>query len=138
MPDVFTAAQRSRVMAAVRGRDTSPERTVRKLATALGLRYRLHSKQVPGRPDLVFAKLRKVVFVHGCFWHRHACPRGRSHPAVRRTFWAAKFARNVERDREVAGRLRREGWQVLVIWECRLKPRHLTRTAARLARFLAP
>lgn len=137
MPDVFTAAQRSRVMAAVRSRDTSPERVVRKLATALGLRYRLHSPKVPGRPDLVFPRLRKVVFVHGCFWHRHACPRGRSHPATRRKFWAAKFARNVERDREVRRRLHREGWQVLVVWECQLAPRRLARTTARLSKFLA-
>jgi DNA mismatch endonuclease (patch repair protein) len=85
---------------------------------------------------LVFAKLRKVVFVHGCFWHRHACPRGRSHPADRYEFWAAKFAANVRRDRAAARALRREGWRVLVIWECHLKPDHLPRTIERLRRFL--
>lgn len=136
MTDVFTPAERSRVMSAVRSRHTSPELAVRRLATSLGYRYRLHGKKVPGSPDLVFAGLRKVVFVHGCFWHRHRCPRGRSTPAANKKFWLAKFARNVARDAEVAKLLRREGWRSLVIWECELTPKRLERTAARLKKFL--
>lgn len=136
MTDVFTPAERSRVMSAVRSRHTSPELAVRRLATSLGYRYRLHGKNVPGSPDLVFAGLRKVVFVHGCFWHRHRCPRGRSTPAANKKFWLAKFARNVARDAEVAKLLRREGWRSLTIWECGLTPKRLERTAARLKKFL--
>ncbi|MBL9083309.1 MAG: DNA mismatch endonuclease Vsr [Planctomycetales bacterium] len=136
MADVFTPAQRSRVMQAVRSRDTSPELIVRKLATGLGYRYRLHGKNVPGSPDLVFAGLRKVVFVHGCFWHRHSCPRGQSTPAANKKFWLAKFARNVARDAAVRRLLRREGWRSLVIWECQLSTKRLERTALRLKRFL--
>lgn len=137
MADPFSIAERSRIMAAVRSRDTSPERIVRKLATALGARYRLNARNVPGCPDLAFPKLRKAVFVHGCFWHRHTCRKGVSHPSTRRAFWAAKFARNVERDRAVRRLLRREGWQALVIWECQLTPSRIERTAARLKKFLA-
>jgi DNA mismatch endonuclease, patch repair protein len=136
MADVFTPAERSRVMRAVLSRDTGPELLVRRLAARLGFRTRAQSRTLPGSPDLVFTKLRKVVFVHGCFWHRHACPRGRSHPADRRTFWAKKFAGNVRRDRAVLRALRRDGWQVLVIWECGLKANRLQRTIERLRRFL--
>ena len=136
MADVFTPAQRSRVMQAVLSRDTGPELVVRRLAARLGFRTRAKSRTLPGSPDLVFTRLRKVVFVHGCFWHRHACPRGRSHPAARRAFWAKKFAMNVRRDRAALRALRRDGWQVLVVWECGLKPDRLDRTIARLRRFL--
>jgi DNA mismatch endonuclease (patch repair protein) len=136
MADVFTPAERSRVMRAVLSRDTQPELLVRRLAARLGFRTRVKSRKLPGSPDLVFTRLRKVVFVHGCFWHRHACPRGRSHPAARRAFWAEKFARNVRRDRAALRALRREGWQVLVIWECNLKSNRLNRTIDRLRRFL--
>lgn len=136
MPDVFTAAERSAVMRAVRSRDTSPERIVRKIVTALGVRYRLHGSKVPGKPDLVFPGLKKVVFVHGCFWHRHRCPKGRSMPATRVKFWQTKFDRNVARDAAVKHLLRREGWRSLVVWECQLKPDRVDRTTERLRRFL--
>jgi len=137
MADRLTPAERSRLMGLVRGRDTSPERAVRKLATSLGYRYRLHSKKLPGRPDLVFPSLKKVVFVHGCFWHRHNCRRGRSTPATRIEFWNEKFTRNVQRDKQVRRALRRDGWRSLVLWECRLTPRMLEKTAERLKRFLS-
>ena len=136
MTDLFTVAERSRVMRAVRSRDTSPELTVRRIVSSLGYRYRLHSRNVPGSPDLVFAGRRKAIFVHGCFWHRHTCPRGRSTPAANKKFWLAKFDRNLARDVEVRKRLRREGWRALILWECRLKPQQLKRTAARIKKFL--
>ena len=137
MPDVFTPAERSAVMRAVRSRDTSPERVVRKIVTALGVRYRLQGRKVPGNPDLVFAGLKKVVFVHGCFWHRHRCPKGQSMPATRVKFWQAKFDRNVARDAAVKRLLRRDGWRSLVIWECQLKPDRIDRTTERLRKFLS-
>lgn len=137
MADRLTPDERSRLMSLVRGRDTTPERAVRKLATSLGYRYRLQGKKMPGRPDLVFPSLKKVVFVHGCFWHRHNCRRGRSMPATRVKFWTEKFTRNVERDKQVRRKLRRDGWKSLVIWECRLTPRTLESSAARLKRFLS-
>ncbi|MGC3971751.1 MAG: very short patch repair endonuclease [Pirellulales bacterium] len=136
MADVFTPAERSRVMRAVRSRDTSPELKVRRMTTALGYRYRLHGKNVPGTPDLVFARLRKVVFVHGCFWHRHSCPRGQSTPAANKKFWLKKFARNTARDAAVRRLLRREGWRSLTIWECQLTAKKADRAAARLKKFL--
>jgi len=136
MADVFTPAERSRVMRAVLSRDTRPELLVRRLAARLGFRTRAKSRTLPGSPDLVFTRLRKVVFVHGCFWHRHHCPRGQSHPAGRRAFWAQKFAANVRRDRAALRALRREGWQALVVWECGLKANRLNRTIGRLRRFL--
>jgi DNA mismatch endonuclease (patch repair protein) len=136
MPDVFTIAERSAVMRAVRSRDTSPERVVRKIVSALGVRYRLHDRKVPGNPDLVFPRLKKVVFVHGCFWHRHCCAKGCSMPASRVKFWKAKFARNTARDALVKRLLRREGWRALVVWECQLKPSRINRTTERLRKFL--
>ena len=109
-------------MRAVRSKDTTPELAVRKLAHALGYRFRLHRRELPGSPDLVFPGRRKVVFVHGCFWHRHAgCARGASTPATRRGFWEAKFARNVARDRRDRRRLRAAGWGVMVVWECQTR-----------------
>jgi DNA mismatch endonuclease, patch repair protein len=136
MADVFTPAQRRRVMRAVLSRDTQPELLVRRLAARLGFRMRATSRTLPGSPDLVYMKMRKAIFVHGCFWHRHACPRGRSHPADRRAFWAKKFAGNVRRDRAALRALRNEGWRTLVIWECGLKPNRLERTIERLRDFL--
>lgn len=123
-------------MAAIHGKDTGPEWIVRRLLTAMGYRYRLHGRGLPGRPDLVFASRRAVVFVHGCFWHRHACRYGRTMPNTRRAFWCAKFAGNVERDRRAVRALKRDGWRVLVVWECQTKD--LDRLRERLAAFLAP
>jgi DNA mismatch endonuclease (patch repair protein) len=136
MADTLTAAERSAVMQRIRSRHTSPELAVRKLVSSLGVRYRLHGRQVPGNPDLVFPGLKKVVFVHGCFWHRHRCRKGCSMPSTRVAFWQAKFARNTARDAEVWRQLRRAGWKALVVWECQLTPARIERTAARLAKFL--
>ncbi|WP_044889431.1 very short patch repair endonuclease [Myxococcus hansupus] len=127
--DSLTPAQRSERMRRVRSKHSRPEIAVRRMAYALGHRFRLHVSGVFGHPDLVFSGKRKVVFVHGCFWHRHrGCSRTRT-PKSRVAFWEAKFEANVARDRDVRRRLRREGWDVLVVWECETeKPERLRRT----------
>lgn len=119
--DVFTPAERSRVMARVRQKNTGPERKLRKLLTRMGLRYRLHRRDLPGSPDVVFPGRRTVVFVHGCFWHGHDCPRGARRPKQNADYWTAKTARNVERDAEVEARLAALGWRPVTVWECELK-----------------
>ena len=121
MVDVVDKATRSRMMAGIRGRDTKPELIVRKYLHAAGLRFRLNSK-LPGKPDLVFPKHGTVVFVHGCFWHRHAKCRFASTPSSNRDFWLEKFAANVQRDKQVKVLLRKLGWRSLVVWECQLTP----------------
>ena len=105
-------------MRAVKGKNTGPEMTVRRLVHGMGYRYRLHRKGLPGKPDLVFARRRKVIFVHGCFWHGHACKRGDRIPRTNRDYWTRKIARNRERDQEHLGALRADRWRALVIWEC--------------------
>lgn len=119
--DVHTKQQRQRNMRAIRCRDTKPEMFVRRLVHSLGYRYRLHGRSLPGRPDLVFASKKKVLFVHGCFWHRHRCKYGRVVPATRRQFWMDKLQKNSDRDRRVRRQLRALGWRSLTIWECQLK-----------------
>lgn len=121
LADTLTPAQRRKCMAAIHGKDTEPELLVRSIAHRLGYRFRLHAKDLPGKPDLVFRSRRTVVFVHGCYWHMHTCKRGRSTPRTHAKFWRAKRAKNKERDREVSSRLRKDGWRVLVIWECQLR-----------------
>lgn len=108
-------------MSRIRGRHTKPEMIVRRLVFALGYRYRLHVRKLPGCPDLVFPRLRKVIFVHGCFWHRHDCPDGRPFPAARPEFWGAKFAATVRHDRAVLAQLRERGWESAVVWECEIR-----------------
>jgi len=127
--DVFDQPTRSRIMASVRGKNTRPERSVRRVLHARGFRYRLHSKKVPGRPDLVLPKHRAVVFVHGCFWHRHEGCRFATNPKSRAEFWEAKFAANVARDSAVRDALREPGWRVATIWECALRKAEQTSVA---------
>lgn len=127
---------RRRTMRAVKGRDTATEMTVRRLAHSLGFRYRLHRRDLPGTPDLVFPARRAVVFVHGCFWHQHHCPRGSRLPKTRREYWESKLRRNQNRDRRNQKLLREMGWRVLVVWECQIKDDQ--RLATTLQRFLAP
>ncbi|HUS47978.1 MAG TPA: very short patch repair endonuclease [Phycisphaerae bacterium] len=134
--DVLTSAQRSRCMSAIRNKDTKPELIVRRLVHSLGYRYRLHRKDLPGRPDLTFPARRKVIFVHGCFWHRHRCRKGRSLPATRVGFWQAKLDSNKHRDADTRQKLRRVGWQVLVVWECQTAAEKLERLAKRISQFL--
>ena len=119
--DVFDPAQRSAVMRRVKGKDTTPELKVRKALTRLGARYRLHRKELPGKPDIVMAGRRLAVFVHGCFWHGHDCARGSRVPKQNRDYWTAKVGRNVARDARSRAELQALGWRVETIWECELK-----------------
>ena len=121
MTDTLTPAQRRRTMQAVKGRDTKPEWALRRRLHALGFRYRLHDPKLPGRPDLVLPRWRTAIFVHGCFWHGHDCPRGARRPATNRAYWEAKIARNQARDAAAEERLRTMGYRVLTVWECELK-----------------
>lgn len=135
--DPFDPAKRSSVMRAIKSSNTAPERAVRAAACALGYgrRYRLHGAALPGRPDLVFPALGKAVFVHGCFWHGHTCPRGARQPVNNAAYWRAKIASNVARDRRTLRQLRTAGWSVLVVWEC--QTRNGDALARRLGAFLA-
>ncbi len=121
MADKHTPAQRSRNMAHVRGRDTKPELAVRRLLHKMGYRFRLHRKDLPGRPDIVLPKYRKVLFVHGCFWHGHAGCRKAARPTSNSEFWNAKLDGNIERDQRVADELTSLGWTSAVLWQCELK-----------------
>lgn len=116
--DIVSAEQRSALMSRIRGKDTKPELTVRRLAHALGYRFRLHRRDLPGAPDLVFPKRKKVIFVHGCFWHQHPGCRFAYRPKSNQAFWRRKFESNAERDARVLEQLRDSGWSSLVIWEC--------------------
>jgi DNA mismatch endonuclease (patch repair protein) len=121
MTDVFDPAKRSQVMARVKGRDTGPELKVRKLLTAMGARYRLHRKDLPGAPDIVMPGRKLAIFVHGCFWHGHDCARGARVPKQNRDYWEAKIGRNRARDVRTRGELEALGWTPLILWECELK-----------------
>jgi DNA mismatch endonuclease (patch repair protein) len=118
MPDVLTPEQRSRCMSRIRGRDTTPERVVRSVLHQMGYRFRLHRRDLRGKPDIVLTSLNKVVFVHGCFWHMHRCKYGRVVPRTNAAFWRLKREGNVARDRGNTALRREEGWAVLIIWEC--------------------
>jgi DNA mismatch endonuclease (patch repair protein) len=118
--DRFSPRQRSRVMSLIGGRDTAPELLIRSLVHRLGYRFRLHRKDLPGTPDLVFTRRRRVIFVHGCFWHGHDCPRGRM-PSSNVAFWERKIGRNKERDALAQQRLRDDGWKIFVVWQCETK-----------------
>jgi len=116
--DVLNKEQRSELMGRVRGKNTQPELLVRRLVHSLGYRYRLHRSDLPGRPDLVFARKRLVIFVHGCFWHRHARCRKATTPASNREYWQSKFRQNRTRDKRNQRDLEKLGWRVVVVWEC--------------------
>ena len=133
---MLTAEQRRRNMQAIRGRDTRPEMLVRSLVHRMGFRFRLHRRDLPGAPDLVLPRHRKVLLVHGCYWHCHRCRFGRVVPRTNAKFWQARRAGNVARDRRNLRRLRRLGWQVLIIWEC--QTRNPDPLKARLKSFLTP
>ena len=119
--DKLTSVQRSKVMARVRAKDTQPEKRVRSIAHAMGLRFRLHRRDLKGTPDLLFPKHKIAMFVHGCFWHQHPNCKRASIPQTRQEFWLPKLGRNVQRDKESAAQLRLDGWRVKVIWECETK-----------------
>ena len=132
--DTLTAAERSELMRRVRAKDTKPEMAVRSLVHRMGFRYRLHRRELPGNPDLVFPRLRKVIFVHGCFWHGHCCRSGQNRPRSNKGYWLPKLHRNKARDRANRAKLRRSGWDVLVVWEC--QDRRIEALCERIAPFL--
>ena len=134
MTDVLTPKQRSANMAAITGKNTKPEMIVRRATHRLGYRYVVHQKDLPGRPDLVFPSRRKIVFVHGCFWHMHKCRYGRVAPATNTEFWRTKRNGNVARDARNVAALRRLGWSVLIVWECHI--REIEPLISRIVRFL--
>ena len=113
--------QRSRNMSAIKSKNTKPEIKVRKVLHSMGYRFRLHRKDLPGSPDIVLPKYKTVIFVHGCFWHRHENCKYASTPKTRKEFWESKFKANVKRDLEIQEKIKNIGWQSSVIWECELK-----------------
>jgi DNA mismatch endonuclease (patch repair protein) len=119
--DCFTKDERSAIMRKVRSKDTTPEKKVRSYIHRLGFRFRLHNEKLPGKPDLVFARKKKIIFVHGCFWHGHDCKAGRKKPKSNVEYWGKKIQRNLERDKLNLEILKKMNWEVLVIWECETK-----------------
>ncbi len=129
-----TREHRSRIMRAVKSRDTKPEMLARRTIHGMGYRYRLHRKDLPGKPDLVFPSRRMAIFIHGCFWHGHDCARGARMPKSNRRYWEKKIGRNRERDSQSRNALNQDGWHVLTVWECQMKDQEALR--ARLRQFL--
>jgi len=121
MADILSPEKRSWNMSRIRGANTKPELLVRSMLHRAGFRFRIHDKSLPGKPDIVLKKYRSVIFVNGCFWHRHEGCAEATTPKTRREFWEAKFKRTVERDKEQKDALEKLGWQVISIWECELK-----------------
>ncbi len=134
--DIIDKEARSRLMGRIRGKDSKPEMVVRRIAHRLGFRFRLHRRDLPGSPDLVFPARRKVVFVHGCYWHRHHGCRLAYEPKSNVEFWADKFTANVARDRKALEDLRDQGWDTLVVWECEANDSEFV--ASRLLAHLGP
>jgi DNA mismatch endonuclease (patch repair protein) len=133
MVDFLTPAQRSERMSRIRGKDSRPELALRRVLHRLGLRYRLHAKDMPGKPDIVFPRHKTVVFVHGCFWHRHIGCKIATTPKSNTPFWLEKFEKNVARDSRATATLRAKGWRVFVVWECDLTPSKAQLTGEELA-----
>lgn len=121
MTDVYSVEKRSAVMRRVKARDTKPEMRVRKALTRLGVRYRLHRKDLPGCPDITMPGRRLTIFVHGCFWHGHDCARGARTPKQNRNYWVEKIARNRARDAQALSQLEALAWRVETVWECEMK-----------------
>jgi DNA mismatch endonuclease, patch repair protein len=134
MVDVFTKQRRSEIMGRITSKDTQPERVVRRLLHRMGMRYRLYRSDLPGKPDIVLPRWKTVIFVHGCFWHRHPGCRRASIPSTRVAFWQRKLAANVARDAAAQGQLRELGWRVLVVWQCELS--HIDEVMARITDFI--
>lgn len=134
--DTLTPTERSLRMALVRSKNTKPELLVRHIVHSMGYRYRLHVAGLPGCPDLVFPSRKKVIFVHGCFWHQHACHMGNRMPKSRVEFWRKKLEGNKRRDAKHRRQLRHLGWGALTVWECQLQPKALLKLMARLHHFL--
>jgi DNA mismatch endonuclease (patch repair protein) len=131
--DPLTKVERSERMSRIRSANTKPELFVRRLIHGMGYRYRLHARDIPGKPDIVFRSRKKIIFVHGCFWHQHGCRQYRQ-PRTKRDFWESKLAGNKARDLAVRKMLRKQGWKLLTIWECQLKM--IPKLTAKIQRFL--
>lgn len=112
---------RSEIMRQVKSENTTPERIVRRLLTNLGFRYQLHAVDLPGKPDVVFRGKKKIIFIHGCFWHGHSCKRGDRPPKTNMEYWSSKIAKNRIRDESISSTLTAQGWRLLTIWECEMK-----------------
>jgi DNA mismatch endonuclease (patch repair protein) len=134
MADVLTPQQRSFNMSRIRSRDTRPEMIVRSIVHGMGFRYRLHKRDLPGKPDLVLVRHRKIIDVHGCFFHMHDCSYGKVVPATNAEFWSNKRESNLNRDRRNMKLLKKAGWQVLIVWEC--QTRHVDSLKKTLSDFL--
>lgn len=134
MADIVDSATRSRMMSGIRGKDTKPEMIVRKALHRAGYRYRLHVKDLPGKPDIVLPKHKTVIFVHGCFWHHHDCKKFKW-PKTRPEFWREKIQGNVKRDRNAVSDLNKLGWRVFVVWECEITSSKADFDVAEIIRF---
>lgn len=136
MADTVDKATRSRMMAGIRGKDTKPEKAIRSALHSAGFRYRVHVAGLPGKPDIVFPKYKAVIFVHGCFWHRHADCWWRTTPSSNAVFWAEKFAQNVARDNRNTVDLKKMGWRVAIVWECTLRVQPQAEAVAAIEQWL--
>jgi DNA mismatch endonuclease (patch repair protein) len=136
MADNLTTEQRRHNMSRIRSKNTAPEMIVRSFVHRLGYRYRLHGKNLPGKPDLVFASRKKIILVHGCFWHMHDCSYGKVIPKSNAEYWQTKRLMNRERDRKHLSELEHLGWETLIVWECMTKPRNVAQLPELLAAFL--
>ncbi|MBK8686909.1 MAG: DNA mismatch endonuclease Vsr [Betaproteobacteria bacterium] len=136
MGDIVSPSVRSRMMQGIRGRDTTPECALRSLLFRSGFRFRLHRRDLPGRPDIVLPKHQAAIFVHGCFWHRHSgCSRATT-PSTNYEFWQVKFSANIARDERNLAALRQLGWRIAVVWECALRGQQAITTARAVSRWL--
>ena len=138
MNDLLTPQERSERMSLVRAKDTKPELLVRRLVYSMGYKYRLHVRDLPGCPDLTFRGRRKLIFVHGCFWHQHNCRMGNRMPKSSTEFWTKKLEGNKKRDTYMVRRLKADGWAVLIIWECQLATRDSLQLGRLIKLFLGP
>jgi len=136
MADTVDKATRSRMMAGIRGKDTKPEKAIRSALHSAGFRYRIHVAGLPGKPDIVFPKYKAVIFVHGCFWHRHADCWWSTTPSSNAAFWAEKFAQNVARDNRNIVDLKKMGWRVATVWECTLRVQSQAESVAAIEQWL--
>ncbi|MCD6459254.1 DNA mismatch endonuclease Vsr [bacterium] len=125
MADIFTKSKRSDIMSKINAKDTKPEIFMRKLIFSMGYRYRLHKKELPGKPDMVFAKHKKVIFVHGCFWHGHKDCKKATVPQTNTDFWQQKIYNNIQRDKKTYRHLKEIGWDYLLIWGCQIKKKNI-------------
>lgn len=137
MADIFKKEKRSQIMSHISGKNTKPEIIIRKIVHSLGYRFRLHKKELPGKPDIVFHKLKKVIFINGCFWHGHKnCLRSKL-PATNKKFWKIKIEGNKRNDKSNKIKLKRLGWDYLVIWQCEIKKKNAEKLETKISKFLS-